>query len=255
MIIVISPAKNINFDKEYPEVEVSKIRFKKESNELLSVLKQLSDSDIKKLMKISNNLSQLNFERFQNMDLAKMQKVAKPSLLVFNGAVFQNMKLDSFSIDDLIYSQNKLRILSGFYGLLRPLDGIIPYRLEMGTSLNVGEYKNLYKFWDNKITDLLNKDLSENNDDIIINLASNEYFKAINTKKLKARIITIEFKEYKDEKYKTIAIYAKMARGMMSSYILRNRIENPDEIKLFSEDGYQYNDIMSEVDKWVFVRG
>jgi cytoplasmic iron level regulating protein YaaA (DUF328/UPF0246 family) len=254
MIIVISPAKNINFDKEYAELEVSKIRFREETKEILYVLKQLSDSDIKNLMKISNNLSQLNFERFQNMDLDKLQSVSKPSLLVFNGAVFQNMNLDEFGIDDLKYSQSKLRILSGFYGLLRPLDGIIPYRLEMGTALKVKGYNNLYKFWGDKITDLLQSDLDDDGDKVLINLASNEYFKSINTKKLDARVITIEFKEYKDEKYKTIAIYAKMARGKMSNYILKNRINNPDEIKLFSEDGYQYNDIMSEADKWVFVR-
>ena len=255
MIVIISPAKNINTDPCQEAPFNTNIRFQKESKLLLSGLKKLSANEISKLMKVSNNISQLNFERFQTMNLPFNNDIAKAALLVFNGAVFKSMNIDTFSSADLDYSQNKLRILSGFYGLLRPLDAIMPYRLEMGTPFAINSNKNLYAFWENKITDLLQQDIVENGDNILVNLASNEYFKAVNTKKLDARIITPEFKDYKNEKYKIISIYAKQARGMMSEFVLKNRIANPEELKLFNTGGYQYNDNMSEGDKWVFVRG
>ncbi|RLD44344.1 MAG: peroxide stress protein YaaA [Bacteroidetes bacterium] len=255
MIVIISPAKNINFDNNQEVPFSSEIRFPNESEELLHELKKYTSSDISKLMKVSSKISQLNFERFQSMNFPFDSNETKSALLVFNGAVFQSMNINTFSKSDLEYAQQKLRILSGFYGLLRPLDGIMPYRLEMGTHLPVKLYKNLYSFWGDKLTTTLQNDIDENGDDILINLASNEYFKAINTKKINARIITPEFKDFKNDKYKVISIYAKQARGMMSKFILTNRIEKPDELKLFNTAGYQYNDNMSTSDKWVFIRG
>jgi len=255
MIVIISPAKNINFDNIQEPPFSSEIRFQDESEQLLNELKKYGHNEIVKLMKVSNKISLLNFERYQSMSFPFESKETKAALLVFNGAVFQSMNIDSFSSSDLYYAQNKLRILSGFYGLLRPLDGIMPYRLEMGTKLKVKSQKNLYSFWGNKLTKILQKDIDDNGDNILINLASNEYFKAINTKILNARIISPEFKDFKNDKYKVISIYAKQARGMMSEFILKNRIENPDEIKLFNTGGYQYNDIMSSDDNWVFTRG
>ncbi len=255
MIVIISPAKNINFETESIAPFSSNIRFEKESKRLLKELKKLSVNDISKLMKVSNNISQLNFQRYQTMNIPFNSEEVKPALLVFNGAVFQSMNIDGFGNDDLEYSQEKLRILSGFYGLLRPFDGIIPYRLEMGTHLTIDLHKNLYYFWGDKITEILQQDMDNSNDNILVNLASNEYFKAINTKKLKARIITPEFRDYKNGKYKIISIYAKQARGMMTEYIIKNRIAQADELKLFDNGGYQFNDNMSDGDKWVFIRG
>ncbi len=255
MILIISPAKNINFDVEMPSIELTEVRFAKEAKHLLNILKEFSATDIASLMGISAKLAQLNFERYQLMEIPYGQSVSKAALLVFNGAVFQGMDVLSFENHDLEFSQKKLRILSGFYGLLRPLDCIMPYRLEMGTSLKVDKYKNLYEFWGNKINLLLQNDLKENGDDVLINLASNEYFKAIKQKELNARIITPVFKDYKNGQYKMIAIYAKKARGMMAAYILKNKIDNPDEIKHFDFLGYEYNDLLSENDNWVFTRG
>jgi len=255
MIVIISPAKNINFDNNQKAPFTSEIRFPKESEELLQKLKKYTSSDISKLMKVSSKISQLNFERFQSMNFPFGNNEVKSALLVFNGAVFQSMNIETFSSSDLKYAQQKLRILSGFYGLLRPLDGIMPYRLEMGTHLSVKSYNNLYSFWGDKLTNALQNDIDENGDSILINLASNEYFKAINIKKIDARIITPEFKDFKNDKYKVISIYAKQARGMMTEFILKNRIANPDELKLFTSGGYQYNDNMSSPNKWVFTRG
>ena len=206
-------------------------------------------------MQLSPKLAQLNYERFQSMVIPFEHGVAKPALLVFNGDVYQGMGLDTFSIDDLNYAQQKLRILSGFYGLLRPLDGILPYRLEMGTSLKVKQHKNLYEFWGDKIKKNLQRDFDMDAQQVLINLASNEYFKAVNAHQLKARIITPIFKDYKNGNYKIISFYAKKARGMMSAYILKNRIDNPEEIKLFDQDNYLYNDLLSKGDEWVFTRG
>lgn len=255
MLLIISPAKNINFDVKEAGIELSEIRFSKESKLLLNKLKEYSASDIANLMGISAKLAQLNFERYQTMEIPYHKSDSKAALLVFNGAVFQRIDVRSFGNCDLEFSQKKLRILSGFYGLLRPLDCIMPYRLEMGTALKMGTNKNLYEFWGDKLNLLLQKDLKENGDDVLINLASNEYFKAVKSKDLKARIITPVFKDYKNGQYKMIAIYAKKARGMMTSYIIKNKIENPDEIKLFDAEGYQFNDLLSENDTWVFTRG
>lgn len=255
MIIVISPAKNINEDIQLDNFEVSKPRFDAQSKKLLKQLKTLEPDDIKSLMKISENLSQLNYQRFQSMKFPFKQEEIIPALKAFNGAVYQSIKESDFNTVDWGFAQEKLRILSGFYGLLRPMDGIRPYRLEMGTKLVLGEFNNLYQFWGNKITNKLKADLKENGDNILINLASNEYFKSIDTKTLKADIITPLFKDYKDGKYKMIAIYAKMARGLMSRYIIKNRINNVDDLKLFNTDGYEYNDLLSSEKEWVFTRG
>ncbi len=255
MHIVISPAKSINFDIENRSLKTTKIRFEKYSKKLLSVLKQYSTNDLSALMKVSTKLAQLNFERFQLMQFPFDIESTKPSILVFKGDVFQGMNIDAFSDDDLIYTQYHLSILSGFYGILRPLDGIMPYRLEMGTALVVGEYKNLYHFWGDKIKKILLQDMAAANDTILVNLASNEYYKSLRTNGMKCRIITPVFKDYKNGNYKIISFYAKKARGMMAAYILKNRIENPEEMKLFNDGGYMYNDQLSKGDNWVFTRG
>jgi cytoplasmic iron level regulating protein YaaA (DUF328/UPF0246 family) len=188
------------------------------------------------------------------MNLPFDPKQTKPALLVFSGDVYQGMEPTSFSVADLEYAQHKLVILSGFYGLLRPLDGILPYRLEMGTHLKIRNHPHLYSFWGNKLLKKIQSAIDEQGDNVLINLASNEYFKAANASKLKARIITPVFKEYKDGSYSMVSFYAKRARGLMSAYILKNRIQNPEEIKLFDLEGYQYNDLLTKGEQWVFTR-
>ncbi|MBN2521371.1 MAG: peroxide stress protein YaaA, partial [Bacteroidales bacterium] len=179
---------------------------------------------------------------------------SKEAILAFNGEVFQKLKAKTFSKAEFEFAQKNLFILSGLYGILRPLDLIEPYRLEMGTNLPVKNFENLYKFWNNKITDSINKKLEERNKNIIINLASHEYFKAVNEKRLKAEIIAPVFKEFKNGEYKTIFIYVKQARGMMCNFIIKNRIENPEELKFFDKDGYHFDANLSTYKKWVFTR-
>lgn len=255
MHIVISPAKNISLDINKRNIETTNIRFEKESKRLLNSLKKLRVEDLSTLMSISPKLAQLNFERFQGMDIPFEKETAMPALLVFDGDVYRGMNVDSFSDDDLHYSQAHLSILSGFYGLLRPLDAILPYRLEMGTSLAVAKNNNLYEFWSDKLQKTLKSDMKDSNDDILVNLASNEYYKSLKARDLKCRIITPIFKDYKNDKYKIISFFAKKARGMMTAFIIKNRIENPEDLKLFNEDGYTFNDILSKGDDWVFTRG
>jgi cytoplasmic iron level regulating protein YaaA (DUF328/UPF0246 family) len=254
MLIVISPAKSIDVDVQVPEMEFSEISFPKEASSLVSKLKKKNPSQLADLLKVSPALSELNVNRFQRWEFPFVGEDAKPSLMVFKGDVFQGMDVPSFDVADLQYTQDHLLILSGLYGVLKPLDVILPYRLEMGTKWAFNKNKNLYDFWGNKIHNKVQQELDSQCDDVLINLASNEYFKAVKSKNLKARIITPEFKEYKDGKYKMISFFAKKARGMMSAYILKNKIGNPDEIKLFAEDGYLYNEQLSEGDKWVFTR-
>ncbi|MCK5847183.1 MAG: peroxide stress protein YaaA [Bacteroidales bacterium] len=255
MILILSPAKKINDNIDFDNNLLTDTRFDANTINLLKRMKTLKVSDFMSMMNISENLAQLNFQRYQQMEYPFSDYKLLPALSAFNGAVFQSMNVKDFSESDWKFAQEKLRILSGFYGLLRPLDGILPYRLEMGTKINIGDNKNLYQFWNNDINDLLQADINSNGDDILINLASNEYFKAVKTRELKARVITPSFKEYKDGKYKMIAIYAKMARGLMSSFIIKNKIHNPDELKLFNIDGYSFNTQISKGDNWVFTRG
>ena len=254
MQIVISPAKNINTEIQIPAIKTTMPRFQQQSQALLKLMKTFTPEDLSKLMKISDKLAVLNFERFQQMSFPLETKNTIPAIFAFNGAVFQGINIASFSIPDLVYAQNHLNIISGLYGLLRPLDGIMPYRLEMGTALKSDYFTNLYHFWGEKLQQQLIQSLNTNNENVLVNLASNEYFKALVSKSLSARIITPVFKDFKNGKYKMITIYAKQARGFMTSFILKNRIEVPDEIKLFDEAGYEYNDHLSKGDEWVFTR-
>ena len=254
MLLVISPAKNIQFEVSVPPIEISEISFEKESKTLLKQLKKLSIREISDLMKISNNLAQLNFERFQSLSFPMDKEVVKPSVFVFNGDVFKGMDISNYSLEDLHFANKKLRILSGLYGVLKPFDGILPYRLEMGTPLKVADKKNLYEFWGDKLREKIQSDMDSIGDQTLINLASNEYFKSLESNRLNARIITPVFKDYKNGNYKIVSFFAKKARGMMTTFIIKNRIENPEQIKLFDEGGYYYNDPLSEGDTWVFTR-
>ncbi len=253
MQIILSPAKSL---QEAPdrEVKTTQPRLKKDTAVLVQELAQKSLDEIKSLMHLSDKLASLNYERYQNFADKYTKKNAEPAGLAFNGAVYQGLELETFAQADLQYAQEHLRILSGLYGVLRPMDLMQPYRLEMGTKLPINGHKNLYAFWGDKITDLLNKDLKVSKSKTIINLASKEYFKSINLQKLEGRFLTIDFREERNGVYKFITFNAKKARGQMAKYILLNKIEKTEHIKGFLEDGYAFNDALSEIDKWVFTR-
>lgn len=252
MIVLLSPAKSLDFESPAISDRVSEPLFADETGELLNVLAKLSVNDLQELMSISAALAELNFNRFQEMQNFPSEVPAKQAVSVFVGEAYRGLSSDDFSDDDLQFAQKHLRILSGFYGVLRPLDLIQPYRLEMGTKLKVNKYDNLYKFWGDKITNQINKDLQT---PVIINLASDEYFKSVNKKILNAEIITPVFYDNHKGTYKMITVYAKNARGAMTRYIIKNRIENHEELKNANVNGYKFSEKMSDKEKWVFVRG
>lgn len=255
MLIVISPAKTLDFENQSVTEQFSQPDFLKESKKINASLKKLSKSDIGNLMNISEKLAGLNYQRFKKWKPPFDPNNAKQSLLAFKGGVYLGLDAESFREADFTFAQSHLRILSGLYGILKPLDLIQPYRLEMGTKFAVNGSKNLYDFWKEKLTPKLQKAIKESGSDTLINLASNEYFKAIDTKKLDAQIITPIFKENKNGKYKVISFLAKKARGMMSAFIIKNKITNPEDIKGFDVGDYVFNPEMSSDTEWVFRRG
>ena len=254
MIIVISPAKSLYDHCPIHIEKFTEIDFLPEAEKIVSVMKKKKPAQLAKLMDISPKLAELNFQRFQVWSPAFTPENSWQSALMFNGDVYQGLKAETFTESEFEIAQQKLRILSGVYGLLKPLDLIQPYRLEMGTNLAVARKKNLYDFWKTKITAKLNDELSVNNQKILINLASNEYFSAIDTKKLKARIITPSFKENKNGKYQMVSFFAKRARGLMSRFIIQNNISDPEELKAFDWEGYYFNNQLSGENDWVFTR-
>ena len=253
MLMVISPAKSLDYEgRDYPEFTVPAAL-----DQSKTLVKQLSSYDapkLSKLMKISDKLATLNQQRFQEFEFPFTPKNAKQALLVFNGDVYRDIDSENYDEDDLSFAQKHLRILSGLYGILRPLDLMQPYRLEMGTKLATEKGKNLYEFWGAQISELINAELESSPEPCLVNLASNEYFKSVDAKVLKARVLNIAFKENKSGTYKVVAIYAKRARGMMVDFVIRNRIENPELMKGFDRDGYEFNSELSSEDEWVFCR-
>ncbi len=255
MIHLISPAKSLDFETPAKTSISSDYVFKQESTQIMKELKKASREKLMDLMSISENLADLNFKRNQNWDISLMDKsTAKQAVLAFTGDVYTGMNPTTFSDTDFEYAQQHLLILSGLYGLLRPMDMILPYRLEMGTSFSVNNSKNLYGYWGAKIANEINESLKGHHEKVIINLASNEYFKAVDKKALDATIITPEFKDEKNGKLKIISFYAKKARGMMSNYIIKNRIANVEDLKGFDYEGYHYSSDLSTKTKLVFTR-
>jgi len=254
MLLLISPAKTLDFETDAITEQYSQPSFLAESAELIDQLKIISPSEISSLMSISEKLGTLNSNRFLQWQLPFTPENSKQALLAFKGDVYEGINANSFSSEDLNWANQHLRILSGLYGLLKPLDLIQAYRLEMGTRFANQGGKNLYEFWANKITDKINDELSTHKNGCIINLASNEYFKSVKPKLLNGEIITPVFKDWKNDKYKIISFYAKKARGMMSAYIIKNRLENPAEIKQFNTAGYTYCAEESTANNWVFLR-
>jgi len=254
MLVIISPAKTLKTDLQAIENSTTPVLINK-SKKLAGILKGYNPTQFTELMGISTKLAWLNFERYQQWKAPYIYKEALNAIYAFRGEVYNGLDIDSFSEEDVAYTQDHLRILSGLYGVLKPMDAILPYRLEMGTKLGVGKYKNLYQFWGDLITNTLNNDLKSFGENTLINLASEEYFKSINTKLLKANIITPVFKENKDGNYKVISIYAKKARGMMTRFIIKNRITQVNDIKHFEHNGYYFNENLSNKSSFVFTRG
>ncbi len=253
MITVLSPAKSLNFDDQTLVDKHSQIAFPNKTEQLVNKLKKLSAKKLGELMKLSPALSDLNYERYQEFSKEFNNDNAKQAILAFTGAVYQGIKADGFDKKDFDFAQEHVRILSGLYGVLKPLDLIQPYRLEMGTKLPVSaKQKNLYAFWKETTTQYLNDELKG---DVLINLASNEYFKSIDIKSLNSDVLTLNFKDNKNGVYKTIMTYAKTARGYMTNYIVKNKINAVEDLRGFDYEGYVFNnDLSSDLD-WTFTRG
>jgi uncharacterized protein len=252
MKIVISPAKSLNFEKSLPTKEFSESIFLKESKKTHAVLKKVKPSELSSLMGISDKLADLNWQRNQVWKLPFTPDNARPAVYAFDGEVYNGLDVYSLPIEKLAVLQDKLRILSGLYGLLKPLDLMQAYRLEIGTKLSIGESKNLYEFWKTNITKALNKELAKG--ELFINLASNEYFSAVDIKTLKVPVITPEFKDYKDGKLKIISFFAKKARGLMVRYIIDTNSETIDDLKGFDYEGYRFDANLSKGNSLIFTR-
>lgn len=253
MLILISPAKTLDFDTPAHTQQRSEPDFLDASQQLIDELRELAPQDISALMKISDKLGTLNYQRFADWQTPFTPDNAKQAVLAFRGDVYTGLNADDFSDDDFTFAQQHLRILSGLYGLLRPLDLIQPYRLEMGTKFANSGGKNLYEFWGQRITDAINAQFSDAGP-LLLNLASNEYFSAVKPKLLNADVITPVFKDYKNGKYKIISFYAKKARGLMSAYVIKQRVTDAEKLKQFDTDGYYYCPEQSTATEWVFLR-
>ena len=254
MLMVISPAKTLDYDTP-PVIEQStQPRFVEHSVELIEVLREKSPQDIAKLMSLSDKLASLNVARYGSWERESTPQNAKQALLAFKGDVYTGLNAEDFSTDDFAFAQQHLRMLSGLYGLLRPLDLMQPYRLEMGTKLANPRGKDLYTFWGERISQWLNEDLEAQGDQVLLNLASQEYFGAVKPKTLNARVIDTVFKDQKNGQYKIISFYAKKARGLMARYVIKERLQDPEGLKDFNLDGYRFDAASSSENQLVFLR-
>ncbi len=251
--MLISPAKALDETLWGNKFTPTVAHFLPQAQALIQQLQQLGPVEIGQLMKLSEKLSELNYQRYQNWILP-MAEQAKPAVFLFKGDVYQGLDAESLSDAAVNYLQNHLGILSGLYGILRPLDNMLPYRLEMGTKFVNTQGKNLYQFWGEQITVWINKILDQSHSKTLINLASQEYFKVIQPKKIKGQIITPIFKEWKNGQYKIISFYAKKSRGLMARYAAENRIEQVEDLKFFDYGGYSFNSELSSETNWVFTR-
>ena len=253
MKIVISPAKSLQLDGDLPEVEFTQPIFLNAAARVNTVLRKKSVKALGTLMGISENLSNLNWQRNQEFQLPFSPTNARPAVYTFSGDVYQGLEVGTLQAAKIPVMQERLRILSGLYGLLRPLDLIQAYRLEMGTTLKIGSKKDLYAFWKTKITAAINEEMTQ--DDLLVNLASNEYFKAIDAKKIDATIVSPQFKDYKNGQLKIISFFAKKARGVMARYLLETNAKNIEDVLAFAEDGYRYSEAdTKDAFQPVFVR-
>ena len=254
MLTIISPAKTLDYETPVGTTKSSKPGYLKESAELIDILRDYSPDDLVELMAISHKLGELNHQRFHNWTTPFNKANARQAIYAFKGDVYTGLDAKKLNEEDLEFAQNHLRILSGLYGLLRPLDLMQPYRLEMGTKLSNDQGANLYEFWGDKLTKAVNKQLKSVDSEVLINLASNEYSKSLPKESLKAEVITPVFKDLKNGKYKVVSFFAKKARGLMSAYIIKNKITDPEKIKRFKVAGYRFDRSQSSPKEWVFLR-
>jgi len=254
MKILLSPAKSIDTTLSIPTPTPTTAVFLDDATKLASKLAKLKEKDLMLLMHVSESIAELNVQRYKNwIAPTQLTNECKPAATVFSGEVYRGLNVASFSEDDFLFANQQVRILSGLYGILKPLDLLYPYRLEMGTKWQISpKIKNLYAYWDDKISNYLTQELAT--DEAIINLASTEYFKAIQPKKIKNRIITPHFKDFKNGEYKVVMMYAKNARGKMAHYAVKDRIENPELLKEYNEDNYRFDSNLSTENDWVFTR-
>ncbi|WP_303292229.1 peroxide stress protein YaaA [Marinobacter sp. SS5-14b] len=253
MLMIISPAKTLDYESPLATETYTQPDYLDDACELIDQLKELEPHQVSNLMSISDKLGQLNAERFRDWHTPFTPDNARQAILAFKGDVYTGLDAESFNEDDFAFAQKHLRMLSGLYGLLKPLDLMQPYRLEMGTKFENRRGKDLYAFWGSKLTDALNRQLAED-DQVLVNLASNEYFKSVQTKKLDGRLVTPQFKDWKNGKYKIISFYAKKARGLMCRYAIQNRITQADDLKGFNLEGYYFSEEQSDNNNWVFLR-
>jgi len=254
MLFLLSPAKSLDFAPPASDVPHSQPLFVPQARELIGLLRQKSPQEIASLMSLSDSLAGLNVARYQAWRPKFSAKNAKQAVLAFNGDVYDGLDAKTLSADDLAWAQDHLCILSGLYGVLRPLDYMQPYRLEMGTRLPNPGGKDLYQFWGTQISDHLNTRLQRDKTPVVINLASQEYFRAVDTKTLKARVIDCVFEDFKDGKYKIISFYAKRARGLMARFAATRRLNLPEQLKGFDLDGYTFDSSVSQPERLVFRR-
>ncbi|MBT3046954.1 MAG: peroxide stress protein YaaA [Candidatus Thiodiazotropha sp. (ex Clathrolucina costata)] len=255
MLLTISPAKTLDYETPPVTSIHTKPAFLKQSRQLVNILRDYSAMDLAELMKLSMKLSELNFDRYHSWKTPFTLNNAKQAALAMKGDVYSGLDAETLSKKGFEFAQQHLRILSGLYGVLRPLDLMQPYRLEMGTKLPNERGGDLYAFWGEQITRAINRDLKAQGDDVLINLASGEYFKSIKPRLIEGRIITPQFKERKNGGYRMIGVFSKRARGLMSRFIIDNRLRHPEEIQQFNSDGYRYSKRLSGEDQWVFTRG
>lgn len=254
MLLVISPAKNLDYETPATTSRFTQPKHLEHSSELIQLLRAYSVQDIAELMKLSDKLSALNVARYESWSQPFNTDNAKQAVLAFNGDVYSGLNAEDLNEEELEFTQKHLRILSGLYGVLKPLDLMQPYRLEMGTKLTNNRGNNLYAFWGDIITDDLNRSLTEEKQPVLVNLASNEYFKSVKPKDLQGRMITPVFKDWKNGQYKIISFFAKKARGLMCRYAIKNKITDAEQLKNFDLGGYQYDASLSKEDTWVYTR-
>ena len=254
MIIVLSPAKTLDYETPLKTKLNSQPIYGRESNQLIKALRTFEPFEVASLMKISDKLADLNHKRYVEWRNKPAESKTRPAALAFKGDVYQGLEAESFNDNDLKFAQRHLRILSGLYGLLRPLDVIQPYRLEMGTKLKTSKGQNLYDYWGTKLTTGLNEALKESKEGTLVNLASNEYFGAVQPKLLEGSLLNIGFKEKRNGQLKFVSFSAKKARGLMAKFIIKERLKNPDDLKNFDLEDYKFNKKLSSELDWTFSR-
>jgi len=254
MLFLLSPAKSLDYESPLPAVMASQPLFVAQSTELISTLKKKTPKQIAELMDLSEALSTLNADRYKAWSPQFSDKNARPAVLAFNGDVYEGLDAKTLKLKELQWAQDHVAILSGLYGVLRPLELMQPYRLEMGTSLNHGKNKNLYQFWGTQIAEYLNQQLSKDKDPVIVNLASQEYFKSVDCKVLQARVVECVFQDFKNGQYKIISFFAKRARGLMARFAIEHKVKTTEQLKAFNSEAYAFAADISQPDTLVFRR-